>query len=225
MEREYTVYKHTNKLNGKIYIGQTCQKTRIRWGYGGGYRKNLHFYAAIKKYGWNNFEHEVIQSGLSKQEADFLEIELIAEYKTTDSRFGYNIAIGGASGARYHTEDEKSAALKRIQHIAYKKMVSNPDYAAKMRAKSLATYYANKNVPCYMKARSISNHKSRAKVHEIRDRLREFYKLAPNLFSAEQYKLAFEFTANRKSYVCNSIKTLNNILEDVRSKYSEEKSC
>ena len=34
----YIIYKHINKINGKIYIGQTCQKPEYRWNHGKGYK-------------------------------------------------------------------------------------------------------------------------------------------------------------------------------------------
>lgn len=53
----YIVYAHVNKLNGKTYIGQTCQSPERRWRNGDGYKHNLYFRRAIDKYGWDNFIH------------------------------------------------------------------------------------------------------------------------------------------------------------------------
>lgn len=222
MERTYLIYKHTNKINGKVYIGQTCQRARIRWQYGDGYRHNLHFYAAIKKYGWNNFEHEILYTSLTKEEADELEIQLIAKYKATNSQFGYNSLTGGANGAKYLTEEERIAARKVSQHEAYKKMVANMAYAEQMRKKSLELYYANKKNADYMNARSYSNHKSRQKVKQIRDKLRNYFVLDAALFTLEEIDLAFGFVANNKSYKCNSIKKLEALLELVESRIKNE---
>ena len=44
----YTIYKHINKINNKIYIGVTKQKPEQRWAHGEGYKNNTHFYSAIK---------------------------------------------------------------------------------------------------------------------------------------------------------------------------------
>ena len=55
------IYAHINKMNHKAYIGQTVQNPIQRWHNGYGYIHNPKFYAAIKKYGWNNFEHIVIE--------------------------------------------------------------------------------------------------------------------------------------------------------------------
>lgn len=90
----YRVYKHTFP-NNKIYIGITSINPLKRWKNGEGYRTQL-VYRAIKKYGWDNIQHEIICEGLSKKEAEQKEIELIAEYKSTNLEFGYNISLGGS---------------------------------------------------------------------------------------------------------------------------------
>jgi len=92
----YVLYKHTNKINGKIYIGKTCQSPEKRFGYNGiGYRFCTHFYYAIQKYGWDNFTHEVFLSGLSLESANKLERAFIILSKSYDSTIGYNIRKGG----------------------------------------------------------------------------------------------------------------------------------
>lgn len=92
----YTVYMHTNKINGKRYIGITSQKSvKIRWKRGSGYSKQKRFYNAIKHYGWDCFEHEILFEGLAKEEAEAKEEELIKEYRSNDLRYGYNIENGG----------------------------------------------------------------------------------------------------------------------------------
>ncbi len=66
----YIVYQHKNKINGKIYIGITMQEPEKRWGSNGcNYKSSPHFYAAIKKYGWDNFEHNILFTNLTKKQA------------------------------------------------------------------------------------------------------------------------------------------------------------
>lgn len=78
-----------------MYVGQTCVKPEYRWSGGSGYKGSRHFYAAIKKYGWYNFDHDIIASNLNKSEADNFEKLLIKCLKLRDQRFGYNLTDGG----------------------------------------------------------------------------------------------------------------------------------
>lgn len=103
----YTVYKHQNKINDKVYIGITSMTPSKRWNNGHGYYHNAHFNAAIKKYGWENFEHTILFDSLSKEEAEKKEIALIQQYKSSDTNYGYNIAKGGISGVPYHSQTSK----------------------------------------------------------------------------------------------------------------------
>ena len=109
----YFVYKHTFP-NGKIYIGITDQKPERRWRNGSGYRRQPYIYNAIKKYKWVNVKHEILFSGLSKEEAENKEIELIAKYKSNQKAFGYNIANGGNSTGTVSekTKEKISNSLK-----------------------------------------------------------------------------------------------------------------
>lgn len=113
--RLYCVYMHKNKQNGKVYIGQTCQKPERRWSNGYGYKGCPKFYKAIQKYGWNNFEHIIIQDHLSKEEADNLEKELITKYNSTSQETGYNISIGGQEAfANYNLREVICLNTKEI---------------------------------------------------------------------------------------------------------------
>lgn len=109
--RYYQVYKHTNKINKKVYIGITGQNWQRRWKTK--YKANKFFHSAILKYGEENFDHEVLFEHLIKEEAQQKEIELIAEYKSNDPEYGYNLSSGGEShngciGMHYQTEESKA---------------------------------------------------------------------------------------------------------------------
>ena len=91
----YCIYMHKNKINGKVYIGQTCQKPEYRWNHGRKYADSPAFNAAIQKYGWDNFEHIILEDGLSQKEANEKEIYYINFYQSRDREHGYNLAMGG----------------------------------------------------------------------------------------------------------------------------------
>lgn len=95
--KNYTVYMHISPSNKK-YIGITSQKPEHRWQSGKGYKGNKHFFRAIQKYGWNNFEHIIVAKKLTEDEAKWLEIELIKEWGSTNPNRGYNISHGGDTG-------------------------------------------------------------------------------------------------------------------------------
>ena len=90
--RDHKIYKYTNVVNGKVYIGRTCQTLNRRAGHKGNHYKNcLYFWRAIQKYGWENFEGEIIESNLTANEASQREIFWISTYNSTNQKIGYNI--------------------------------------------------------------------------------------------------------------------------------------
>lgn len=105
----YIVYKHTCP-NGKGYIGITSQDVKERWKNGKGYIGAL-FYKAIQKYGWENIKHEVLFEGLTKEQAEEKEIELIALYKSNQREYGYNVANGGGTNSGFHISEETKKIL------------------------------------------------------------------------------------------------------------------
>lgn len=108
--RNFCVYRITAP-NGKVYIGITGQNPLRRWNSGRGYKNQPHMHSAIQKYGWDNFTHEVLYSGITKEEAEELEIRLIAEHRSTDPEFGYNHATGGAVNRGHHLSPERRAQI------------------------------------------------------------------------------------------------------------------
>lgn len=107
--KRFSVYKHTNTINGKVYIGITSKKPEERWRNGLGYMSQGYIWNAIKKYGWDSFKSEIILSKLTEEEAYSKEIELISFYKSNDSNFGYNLSSGGENvhlGCK-HSEETK----------------------------------------------------------------------------------------------------------------------
>lgn len=109
----YTIYVHINKINLKVYIGQTKKKVEERWGKGGKnyLRHTTIFSNAIKKYGWDNFLHVIIKEGLTKEEADCVERYLIAYYKGLG--VCYNMTDGGEGIVGIQFTDSRREAISK----------------------------------------------------------------------------------------------------------------
>lgn len=110
---KYLVYKYVFP-NNKIYIGITSRTLEERWK--SGYRHCPYVLNAIKKYGKKNISRIILFEGLTKEEAEQKEIELIAQYKSNQKKYGYNIENGGkcASSIAEQTKKQISNKLKGI---------------------------------------------------------------------------------------------------------------
>lgn len=127
----YTVYMHITPSN-KRYVGITSKSVEKRFGSNGCLYRNQIFDRAIRKYGWNNIEHIIVQTNLTKEQAKQLEIELIAKYDTTNPKFGYNLSIGGdipIITGQHHTDETKQKIGKsnscKVRTEETKRRISN----------------------------------------------------------------------------------------------------
>ena len=117
----YKIYAHVNKVNGKIYIGQTKQKVEDRWRDGLGYKpygkkSPSHFWNAIQKYEWNNFEHIILKGDLTLKEANYWEEYYIKQYNSTNKQYGYNISFGG-DNRKLSEETKKKISMVNKGHL------------------------------------------------------------------------------------------------------------
>ena len=117
--KTYTIYKHTNIINGKSYIGLTCQKVTNRWKNGFGYTKETQpvFYSAIQKYGWENFSHEILEKEIpTLEQANQREQYWIAYYHTwvyDPYCNGYNTTQGGDGNLGHKVSDEARLQMSK----------------------------------------------------------------------------------------------------------------
>lgn len=90
-----TIYKSVNKINGKCYIGFDSNWPRRLKQHKEKYKKeNRKFYDAIKKYGWNNFDWQIIyQAWDSEYCLKVMEPYFIEQYNSVNE--GYNMTLGG----------------------------------------------------------------------------------------------------------------------------------
>lgn len=95
------IYKITNKVNNKVYIGQTVLGFKKRYGNTNWWDKthNEHLKNSVEKYGIKNFEvDEVFDFAFSREELNIKEISYITMYKSNNKKFGYNKKDGGNNG-------------------------------------------------------------------------------------------------------------------------------
>lgn len=92
------VYKITNTLNGKVYIGQTVDYRKRKVGHFSYLRRNAHrnsyLQKSFNKYGESSFKMEIIKE-CAVDELDKLEIYYMRKYNSIDKTLGYNMVIGG----------------------------------------------------------------------------------------------------------------------------------
>lgn len=112
------IYKITNTVNGKVYIGQTIQKNpMMRWyAHCADARKGVdgHLYDSIRKYGVDKFTWEVIDHAESLDELNAKEYELIAHYKTLGET--YNKRAGGDNSLHSEESIKKMSIAQKEAH-------------------------------------------------------------------------------------------------------------
>lgn len=147
------IYKITNKINGKVYIGQTTdslsrRKSEHIQAATSGSKSKL--YSAMRKYGVENFEFEQIDTANTKDELNYKEIKYIVEYDSV--RTGYNMYYGGANNCMFD-EDVKSHHRQVMQTDEVKKKISDSmkqyrkehPWTDEQRHKFAESKYGNKN--------------------------------------------------------------------------------
>jgi hypothetical protein len=100
------IYKITNKVNGKFYVGKTKEENlqAYWWGQKSHIFRRLsdakpHLYRAVRKYGWFNFNIEPLVSGVwDRKQLNALEIEWMAKLDARNPDVGYNVGPGGGGG-------------------------------------------------------------------------------------------------------------------------------
>jgi len=119
----YSIYKITNKINQKVYIGQTTAKIEKRLS-AHRCKSNKHKSAitnSILKHGWDNFEVEVIETCSTIEELNRKEIHWIIFYDSMNPDRGYNLRSGGENKFCSEETKKKLRSVKRSpqQKIKY----------------------------------------------------------------------------------------------------------
>lgn len=121
MSKKYYIYKITNNLSGKVYIGQSVQP-KVRWRthkyLAKNQKTNQYVHKAMHKYGVDNFTFEIIGEYDSKELVNTAECGLINQYKARDKEFGYNLKPGGYKrGGWKHSEETKAKQKARWHKV------------------------------------------------------------------------------------------------------------
>lgn len=111
------IYKITNVINEKVYIGQTSKTIQERFAAHISKAKqkvNRYLYDAMNHYGYENFIIEEIEE-CSNDKLDEREIYWINFYQSTLKEKGYNMTIGGGGGDTWTNNPHKEETLQKIR--------------------------------------------------------------------------------------------------------------
>ena len=150
-QRTGVIYKLTNNVDKKCYVGQTVQKLRKRLNQHKNSKTATGVDGAIKKYGWENFSYELLEV-CPVEILDEREIFWIAELKTKAPN-GYNLTDGGHGnrGNKMSDEQKKKIAAtlkaKGIKPPSRKGIPNSPATRAKMSAALIGRTAWNKGLP------------------------------------------------------------------------------
>ena len=106
------IYRITNTINNKVYIGQTKREPKLRFDE---YRRgshNEHLNSSFATYGFDKFKFEVIDTASSPEELNSKEIYYISYYNSTNSSKGYNLSEGGSGPTGVKWSDTSRSYVK-----------------------------------------------------------------------------------------------------------------
>lgn len=129
------IYKITNTINNKIYIGLSTKSVEESINYlGSGEIQSR----AIKKYGKEHFIKEILEDGISEwQLLSEREIYWINKYNSTDHSIGYNITKGGEGFRSNHTQEAKDKIRKFYKGKSYEELFGDMAEAEKLKRKKV----------------------------------------------------------------------------------------
>lgn len=194
------IYCYKNKINGKRYIGQTINPQQ---------RKSAHisdsthidtkFYRAVRKYGWDNFEYEILAESEDRNVLDKLEVDFIKSFNSIEN--GYNIRSGGEHpimGEETRKKLQQANAFKNAE-LSEKEIIE------------LRIAYLNYDSPS-----QIYNEKYKDRLH---------FNSFLNIWTGARYAYVmpevFKQRQGRKKYTETEIKEIRRIREDEKLSYDK----
>ena len=168
------IYKTTNLVNGKLYVGQHKATTFDKYYKGSGQLLTR----AFKKYGKENFLCEILATAETKDELNALETYWISKLNTRDTAVGYNITEGGEGTVGYKHTDE----AKKKMSLAKKGKPLSPEHCKAIGLRSLGHKMSEET-----KAKLIAINTGRKASDETRQKMREAHERNPRNFT-EDYR-------------------------------------
>lgn len=170
----FNVYKISNNINDKVYIGVTTRTIEERFAehkYRIEERNSIHLYQAMKKYGKENFKIELIDTANSKEEMFEKEKYYIKYYDSYNN--GYNLTYGGEGGKRLELDEayilEQYLNGKSTSEIAAELKVG--ENTIRRRLKSLGVELNWHKNPEWMYEYMIEEYKKPRLIREIAEEL------------------------------------------------------
>lgn len=156
MDIKTGIYKITNKINGKSYIGKSVDIYR-RWENEKHFVSvNKHLKSAFKKYGFDNFSFEILEE-CEKEKLDEKEIYYISLFDVINKEKGYNMTFGGTGGKLTDEAVEKMKKTKKEK--GYTKYWLNKKIPDDIREKISKNISGEKNPFFNKKGKNSPNHK------------------------------------------------------------------
>lgn len=112
------IYTFKNKVNGKVYVGQTCRTFKERMGEHLRH-KNTTLGKALAKYGIDNFEYKIIDEAKTIEELNEKEIFWIEKLNSI-TPYGYNLCKGGNNTLGYNHKEESKEKMRLSKKGTFK---------------------------------------------------------------------------------------------------------
>jgi group I intron endonuclease len=201
------IYKITNKINKKAYIGQTIMSLKRRWT-GHIYKSkksNTPLHNAIKKYGADNFIIQEIGGANSQSELNYQEWLLIYNHNTLWPN-GYNMMEGGGSKGKKSecsrkkmSKSQKMAAKRNIRYNV-KKVIDINTGKIYGSASEVGRLFKIKNIHCILNGKRVNDTTFRylEKQECIKKRERKHSKKIINTLTGKSYKSIKQCWLNNK---------------------------
>jgi len=166
----FKIYKTTNIVNGKIYVGQTHYDNPSYFGSG------VLLAEAIEKHGKENFIKEYIDEASSQEELDKKEIYWIKTLNSQDRYIGYNIADGGWN---YFTMTEETR--EKISKTLKGKYVGENSFRKGLKLteehkKAISDALKNRSLSEETRKKLSESHKGKKHTEEARQKMSKSHK-------------------------------------------------